>query len=85
MHPKLVRTQQCEGHGEGSEIINRAIGDQGAQQATLRHGPQQQQQDGLEHADAAGNIADHAGGDRDQIDAGKRREADRGLLRQQHV
>src|SRR5580693_718457 len=53
-----------------------AIGEQRTQQPVLGHGLQQRQQDRLEHADTAWNVADHPGGDGDQVDAGEGGEAD---------
>ena len=85
MRPQLVNAQQGERQREGRKIINGAVGHQRAQQPVFRHVGHQQQQDGLEHTDAAGDVADDAGRNGDQVDAGERCEADRGMMRQQHV
>ena len=85
MNPDFVRPQQCQRHRKRAEIIDDAIGQQRTQQLIGGHGPKYQQQHRFEYAHAAGHIADDAGGNRNQIEAGKLCETNGRLRRQQHV
>ncbi len=83
MPPRFVERKREGGEAQGREIVDAAPGQQRAEQLRGWYRWQRKQQEGLEHAEAARHLADHAGDHGECEDAGERDERGRGLRRQQ--
>ena len=80
---ELLGAEQQRGEEQRHEIVDAAVREQRADECVRRNAGQRQQHHRLEHADAAGNVADDAGDHCRRIDAEEADEADVRSRRQQ--
>jgi hypothetical protein len=85
MTVRLVQDQPRQCHGEWHEVVNDAIDQDRAKKGGCRDLRQAGDDRGFEYAEAAGNIADCSGGEREHVQACERLEADAVPRREQHV
>ena len=82
---QLLGPEQYRSEQNGDEVVDRAIGQQRAEQRFRRDVRQRQDHYGLEHADAAGHVADDSGDDRRRVSPEEGDEVDVGVIGQQPV